>query len=259
MKGSKFKKPSNNPSVLEIAQIWRIFCFLSMSTSLGLLVITKGWEPINNSQIYIKGAIYTPREEILSAMKLNLPKAILEINPKQIEENIHRGLTVQAVSVNRRLAPLSIEVKIVERIPKAFALRRGKNGQEKGMIDEKGYWIPIFKSAQNNAPSLELIIDGWSQKNQKLISIILRNEQNFGSQLKRIIFKPNGNIVLQTTDFLFIYLGNNPAVLKQQIKSIKQLSKSLPNELIQSAKTILDLKNHLKPKLFLSEEIDLSK
>ena len=127
------------------------------------------------------------------------------------------------------------------------------------MIDEKGYWIPIFKSAQNKPPSLELIIDGWSQQNQKLISIILRNEQKLGSQLKRIIFKPNGNIVLQTADFLFIYLGNNPAVLKQQIKSIKQLSKSLPHELIQSSSTILDLKNHLKPKLFLPEEIDLSK
>ena len=259
MKGSKFKKPSNNPSVLKITQIWRIIFYLSMSTSLGLLLVTKGWEAIDKNQIYIKGAIQTPREEILAAMKLDLPKAILEINPKQIEENIHRDLSLQAVSVNRRLAPLSLEVKIVERIPKAFALRRGKNGQEKGMIDEKGYWIPIFKSAQSKAPSLELIIDGWSQQNQKLISIILRNEQKLGSQLKRIIFKPNGNIVLQTEDFLFIYLGNNPAVLKQQIKSIKQLSKSLPHELIQSSSTILDLKNHLKPKLFLPEEIDLSK
>ena len=154
MKGSKFKKPSNNPSVLKNAQIWRIFCFLSISTSLGLLLVTKGWEAIDNSQIYIKGAIHTPREEIIAAMKLNLPKAILEINPKQIEENIHRELSFQAVSVNRRLAPLSIEVKVVERIPKAFALRRGKNGQEKGMIDEKGYWIPIFKSAPSKAPSL---------------------------------------------------------------------------------------------------------
>ena len=87
----------------------------------------------------------------------------------------------------------------------------------------------------------------------------MRHEQKLGRQLKRIIFKPNGNIVLQTEDFLFIYLGNNHAVLKQQIKSIKQLSKSLPHELIQSSSTILDLKNHLKPKLFLPEEIDLSK
>ena len=123
MKGSKFKKLSNNPSVLKITQIWRIIFYLSMSTSLGLLLVTKGWEAIDKNQIYIKGAIHTPREEILAAMKLNLPKAILEINPKQIEENINRDLSVQAVSVNRRLAPLSLEVKIVERIPKAFALR----------------------------------------------------------------------------------------------------------------------------------------
>ncbi len=259
MKGSKLKRPSNNPSIHKIEQIWQIICFLSMTTSLGFLLVTKGWEAIDKNQIYIKGAINTPREEVLKAMKLNLPKAILEINPNQIEEKIHRGLSVQAVSVNRRIAPLSLEVNIVERIPKAFALKRSNNGQEKGMIDKKGYWIPIFKSSQNKSPSLELIVDGWSQKNQKLISIILRNENKLGSQLKRIIFKPNGNIVLQTADFLFIYLGNNPAVLKQQIKSIKQLSKSLPHELIQSSSTILDLKNHLKPKLFLPEEIDLSK
>ncbi len=257
MKGSKFKKPSNNPSFLKIQQIWQIICFISMTTSLGFLLVTKGWEEIDKDQIYLKGALNTPREKILAAMKLNLPKAILEINPNQIEENIHRGLSVQAVSVNRRIAPLSLEVKIVERIPKAFALRRNENVQEKGMIDEKGYWIPIFNSAQHNHPSLELIVDGWSQHNQKLISIIMRNEKKLGSQLKRIILKPNGNIVLQTADFLFIYLGNNPAVLKQQIKSIEQLSKSLPHELIHSSSTILDLKNHLKPKVFLPEGIDL--
>ncbi len=259
MKGSKLKRPSNNPSIHKIEQIWQIICFLSMTTSLGFLLVTKGWEAIDKNQIYIKGAINTPREEVLAAMKLNLPKAILKINPKQIEENIHKHLSVQAVSVNRSIAPLSIEVKIVERIPRAFALRGGKNGKEKGMIDEKGYWIPIFKSAQKKAPSFDLIVDGWSKQNQKLISLILKNKNELGSQLKAIIFKPNGNIILQTADFLFIYLGNNPDFLKEQIKSIKQLSKSLPPELIDSSATILDLKNHLKPKVFLPEEIDLSK
>ena len=91
MKGSKFKQPSNIPSVLKITQIWRIICFISMSTSLGFLLVTKGWEAIDKNQIYIKGAIHTPREEVLAAMKLNLPKAILEINPKQIEKNIHKS------------------------------------------------------------------------------------------------------------------------------------------------------------------------
>ncbi len=259
MKGSNFQKPSNNPSFFKFTQVWQVICFLSITTSLGVLLVTKGWEPIDKNKIYVSGGINTPKEKVLEAMKLNLPKAILEINPKRVEENIRKGLSVKSVKVNRRIAPLSLEVKILERVPKAFALKRGVNGQEKGMIDDGGYWIPIFKSSENKIPALELIIDGWSQKNQNLISMILRNEKDLGSPLKRIIINPNGNIVLQTADFLFIYLGNNPVLLKQQIKSIEQLSKSLPNELIHSSSTILDLKNPLKPKLFLPEESGISK
>ncbi len=259
MKGSKLKKPLNNSSDLKIKHIWQAICFLSITTSLGFLLITKGWEPINKNQIYIKGAIQTPSKKILEAMKIDFPKAILEINPKQIEKNIYKDLSLKAVSVNRMIAPLGLEVKIIERVPKAFAIKLGENGQEKGMVDEKGYWIPIYKSEESQDPSLEIIIDGWSPQNQKLISIILRNEKNFGSPLKRIIFKLNGNIVLQTEDFLFIYLGNNPVLLRQQIKAIEKLSKSIPKELMHSSSNILDLKNPLKPKLFLPDALDLSK
>ncbi len=259
MKGSKLKKPSNNSHVLKITKLWRIICFLSIALSLGSLMVTRGWEPIDENQIYIKGAINTPREKIIEAMKLNLPKPMLEINPKQIEENIYRDLSIKAVSVNRRIAPLSLQVNILERTPKAFALKRIKNGQEQGMIDEEGYWIPIFTSKESISPPLNLIIDGWSEPNQKWIAFILRNQTKLGSPLKRIIFNLNGNIVLQTTDFLFIYLGNNPALLKQQIKSIEHLSKSLPKEYVEGSSSILDLKNPLKPKLFLPEETNIAK
>ncbi|KGG16261.1 MULTISPECIES: cell division protein FtsQ/DivIB [unclassified Prochlorococcus] len=254
MKVSKIKKTYKNPSNLKIIRIWQFICFSVIAFLLSNFLTSNGWEPINNQQIIIKGAIYTPREVILKASGIKFPKAILEINPKQLESNLLRELPIKAVAIKRNIAPLSIDIEILEREPIAFALRKGVNGQEKGMVDKEGYWIPIFELGEGMDPLTNIIVDGWTEENKELIAFILTNHKELKVPLKRIIFNLNGNISLQTEKFMFVHLGNKSAFLKQQLIAVAKLAKSIPNELINGSDAILDLENPLKPKLFLPNE-----
>ncbi|KGG22120.1 MULTISPECIES: cell division protein FtsQ/DivIB [Prochlorococcus] len=249
-----FRRPKNSGN-LKIKQIWGIICFFSITTFLGGLLVTKGREPINSNQIHIKGAANTPNREIVKAMGINLPTSLLEINPKQLENNLQKNLPIKAVAISRRIAPLGIDVQILEREPIAFALRKQGNNQEKGMVDKEGYWIPIINGTNESSnTSKGLIIDGWDPSKKDLIKFLLRNQTSLGSPLKRVIFNPNGNISLQTEFFKFVHLGNKSNLLDQQLKAIAQLSKSLPNKLTDTSEIILNLKNPSKPKLFLPNE-----
>ncbi len=249
----------NHSITLNIIKIWEIFFYLLISTSLAFLLIRKGWEPINKQHIQIKGTLSIPKEFIIQAMEIQFPIGILEINPKQLESNLKKKLSLQSVAINRRIAPLGLEVKILERVPIAVGFRLGSNGEEKGLIDKKGYWIPINQPLKFNDHSPSLVIEGWSEPNQKLIALILQKQKGFEYRLKRIIFNPNGDISLQTKEFALIHLGKRADLLKKQLEAISHLSKSLQNELINDYKTILDLKNPLKPKLLLGDKKNSSK
>ncbi len=247
----KSRKKLNHYLDLNLKKIWEITFFSSLTIFLATLLLTEGWEPIKKSQINIKGAKNIPEEVIHESMGIEFPTSIFETNPKQLERNLKESLAVKSVSVSRKIAPLGIDIRIQERDPIAYAFRRSKNGKEKGMVDKKGYWIPIYIPNSSHNSLEEVIIDGWTKRNQQLITFILKNKKALNMKLQRIIFSPNGNITLQTDEFLFINLGNRVSVLQQQLEAISQLAKSLPDEFTKGSETTLDLTNPSKPKLYL--------
>ncbi len=258
MRKSSRKRFSNNSINLHLS--FKSFCkfifYSSITICLGSLFIKKGVEPIHISNINIDGQIITRREQIIQAMNLKFPTTILNLNPKQIESSLLKELPIKAVAINRRILPLGLDIKVLERVPIALALRQGKSGKERGMVDKDGYWIPILHEDQGKSQINPLVVDGWTESNKKWIKLIFKYQKKLSINLKRIIFNPNGNITLQTKDFLFVHLGNEPKLLGQQIEAIDHLSKSLPKELMKGSSLTLDLKNPAKPKLFLDDERD---
>ncbi len=248
VKSRKKNTPSLNKDITKICEATFL---LSITIFLSNFLLTKGWEPIEEDQINIKGSKNIPKELIIDSLELKFPITILGSNPKRLERKIERKFSIQSVVINRKLAPLGFDIKILEREPIAYALRASSNGQEKGLIDKEGYWIPIYKPIATQDFSYPLIIDGWTANKKKWIPFILKNQKKLGLNLKRIIFNPNGNLSLQTKEFIFIDLGNRTDFLQQQLEAISHLAKSLPKELIGESRTTLDLKNPSRPKLYL--------
>jgi len=258
MKKKKKKRISNlrYKRNLFFTQIWQITIFSSISVYLSMFFINRSMEPISSKDIDIQGEKLLSKANIIKAMQLKLPISILEVNPKEVEKKLIAKLPIKAVSINRRLMPPGIDIMILERKPIASALKVGTAGQERGMIDKEGNWIPLFNSKKSSLELKPLIIDGWTKGNKDTISFILKYQDKLDLSLKRIIFAPDGNISLQSQDFLFIHLGNQPSVLGQQLEVITHLSKNLQNELNNEEETVLDLRNPSKPKLFRGNKSD---
>ncbi len=257
------KKPPNRPkSITEkkrrllirpkaerLIEIWRIVCFSSISFSLGFLFINNGWTPIKEERIHVKGSPKLGSQSILEASGLTFPKPLLSINPTQLQNNLINELPIKAVSIRRLLLPPGLQIETLERKPIAFANRRGPNGQEKGMLDINGYWMPLRVANKTKPPKKSILVEGWMSSHRKSISKILKNRFQLGSPLKKITLNPNGELNLQTNQFSVINLGINPVELNKQIKVIRHLSKRLPSRFRDQIGTIIDLRDPSKPEL----------
>ncbi|WP_269623325.1 cell division protein FtsQ/DivIB [Prochlorococcus marinus] len=238
----------------EIKQVWSIFCYFSISLLLAILLANKGWEPIATNQINVKGNINIPKEQIIEALGIRAKTSLLKINPKELESKIQKNLPIQSVAISRRISPLGIDVEILEKKPIGLAFRSKTSGKEAGMIDKEGDWIPIFESAEYTNDLNQLIVEGWSSRNKPWITLILNHQRESPKKLKKIIFNNDGQIRLQTKDFLLVDLGSKKALLKKQLDAFDELSRSLSSDLKNGSKTILDLKNPEKPKLFFQKK-----
>ena len=256
MRETKRQSKSRNRPYLNFSLIWQITVFTSISTLTSLFFINKVMTPFSTNNINIQGENLLTRANIIQAMKLKLPLFILEINPKELERKLKANLPIKSVAIDRRIIPLGIDIKILEMKPIASALKVGEDGQEKGMIDKEGNWIPSLNANRNILGGEPLVIDGWTKRNRTKIAFILKYQNKLDLPLKRIIFAPDGNISLQSQDFLFIHLGNQPSLLSQQLEVVAHLSKNLQNEISNGSETILDLKNPSKPKLFLEKKLE---
>ena len=100
-----------------------------------------------------------------------------------MESVLIRELPISAVKVNRRIVPPGIHFEILERVPVAFATKKGKEGIENGMIDINGFWIPIMGSDNINLELDEkIIVDGWIKTHKKSIAKIFKYEINNWNQ-----------------------------------------------------------------------------
>jgi len=233
----------------QITQFWRVFIFSSITYGLGALVITNGWSLIHTAQIQVKGSPKINANSIVIASGLIFPKPLFEINPRQLKTNLLKELPIRSIQMERRLIPPRLEIEITARKPIAFADRRGLEGKEKGMLDKKGYWMPIKMANKTELPKKDVYVEGWRATHRDWISIILNNQEKIGSKLKRIIVSPNGELSLQTKSFEVVQLGASSFYIKEQIKALYQLNNNLPASFVNKKGTILDIRDPSKPEL----------
>ena len=83
------------------------------------------------------------------------------------------------------------------------------------------------------------------------VAALLQQRNRIAGMLKAIVFDPDGNISLITTELGRIDLGGEPALLNAQIETILHLNKTLPKHLRGSHHSSLDLSDPDRPELQL--------
>ena len=95
------------------------------------------------------------------------------------------------------------------------------------------------------------MVRGWNGPQRGQVAALLKQRNRFEGMLKAIVFHPDGNISLITTELGRIDLGGEPALLNAQIKTILHLKNTLPEHLRQAHHSSLDLSNPDRPELQL--------
>ena len=232
-----------------LTELWQLLFFSSTSIFLILTFLNQAWKPISFDQTKIIGLSGITKNDIKKTTNVFYPKNLLELNPKEIESYLIKKLPIKGVAISRKFFPPEIHLNVIEREPVAFASRVFSNNIEKGMIDLEGSWIPLQYVNKSKKNKIKLSIENWDPNKKKEIILIIKNRFIFDSPLKEIKINPLQEISLRTEHFDLVLLGAGTDRLSEQINTLNQLQKSLPNLLINTKVRIVDLKDPTKPEL----------
>ncbi len=237
-----------------LIEIWQLLILSGISILLIFTYLNQSWTIISNEEIVVTGIYGITKNDVKKATQIFFPRNLLEISPKEIEYHLLEKLPIKAISVNRKIFPPGINLKIFERVPIAYASRISSNKIEHGMIDLEGYWIPLEFINQSEKNDTNISVENWTADKKDEITEIIKNRSRLKSPLKKIKLNSQHEISIETEYFNSVLLGSNIDHLIEQIEKLNQLQKSLPNLLINTKVKIVDLKDPNKPEL-ITEDI----
>ena len=234
-----------------LIQSWRILLYGGVSTGLIWVLLSTGWSLRSQQQLTVRGSERLGTDAVVKAAGLRFPRPLITLEPGRLERRLLAELPVESVSVQRRLVPPGIEVKLKDRQPIAAARRMGARGVEQGMVDRQGHWMPLTVARQGEAPSSAVRVEGWIPSRRRMIATVLEQRDQLGSPLQVIKIAPDGDLSLRTQTLGLVRLGSNERLLDQQLLTIALLSSSLPETLRGKASSGIDLSDPSKPELQL--------
>tara|TARA_Y100001978_G_scaffold85208_1_gene76373 strand:+ start:3895 stop:4749 length:855 start_codon:yes stop_codon:yes gene_type:complete len=234
-----------------LIQSWRILLYGGVSTGLIWVLLSTGWSLRSQQQLTVRGSDRLGTDAVVKAAGLRFPRPLITLEPGRLERRLLAELPVESVSVQRRLVPPGLEVKLKDRQPIAAASRMGARGVEQGMVDRQGHWMPLTVARQGEAPSSAVRVEGWIPSRRRMIATVLEQRDQLGSPLQVIKIAPDGDLSLRTQTLGLVRLGSNERLLDQQLLTIALLSSSLPETLRGKASSGIDLSDPSKPELQL--------
>ena len=234
-----------------LIQSWRILLYGGASTGLIWVLLSTGWSLRSQQQLTVRGSDRLGTDAVVKAAGLRFPRPLITLEPGRLERRLLAELPVESVSVQRRLVPPGLEVKLKDRQPIAAASRMGARGVEQGMVDRQGHWMPLTVARQGEAPSSAVRVEGWIPSRRRMIATVLEQRDQLGSPLQVIKIAPDGDLSLRTQTLGLVRLGSNERLLDQQLLTIALLSSSLPETLRGKASSGIDLSDPSKPELQL--------
>ncbi len=238
----------------QLIQSWRILLFGGVSTGLIWLLLNAGWSLRSQEQLAVSGSDRLGSDAVVKAAGLRFPRPLITLQPGRLERRLLAELPVQSVSVQRRLVPPGLVIKLKDRRPIAAASRMGARGKEQGMVDLEGHWMPLSVARQGEAPASTVRVEGWISSRRSMIATVLERRDQLGSPLQVIYVAPDGDLSLRTKTLGLVLLGSNERLLDQQLSTIALLSSSLPETLRGKASSGIDLSDPSKPELQLKPE-----
>ena len=232
-----------------LLQLWRFVALLLLSGGFSWTLLRHGWTLRSPEAIILTGDAALETNQVIEAAKLRFPSALLDVSPRALEQQLVEVLPVRSAQVQRLMLPARLIIELKPEIPIAKAVRQGPAGQERGLLNVEGEWIPLSDAVPE--PLTKIVVSGWNDQQRGQVAALLQKRDRLKGILKAIVLDPDGNTSLITTEMGRIDLGGEPSLLNAQIETILHLNKTLPKHLRQAHHSSLDLSNPDRPELQL--------
>ena len=99
----------------------------------------KTFQFVNIKDFEIEGSELFSKETIIKNSSLILPKRLIFINTKLIENKLRDNLSLKNVSVRRNLIPFGLKILVKTRKPLAYGEQIIEGEKISGFVDENGF------------------------------------------------------------------------------------------------------------------------
>ncbi len=203
------KKLRRQRQFKNLQRIWQTTAVSGLAGGLFWVAIQPMWVIRNAEDIIVNGNQLISTQTIQSKLSIDYPQSLWRIEPAKIRQRLVTQPAIASATVNRRLFPPGLVVRVEERIPVAIARQAvGSDNQTQviGLLDADGVLIPVDNYAPTqNLPNLQVI--GNPEQYKEYWSKILPSIRQSIVPISEVNFQDPTNLIL-TTDLGIVHLGN---------------------------------------------------
>lgn len=237
---------------------WRSLALTGTAAGLLWLATSPIWLIRSASQLAVSHNERLPDEAIQALLPIPYPQPLLKVKPKDLAADLEAHAAIADVSVNRRLLPPGLHIRVKERQPVAVALPDTAAPIQKipdqsaafrspGLIDAEGYWMPrnSFQSLGSIAPEPALTVVGMRVGDegdwQEMYEAIYRSPV----QITAIDWTRPSNLILQS-ELGAVHIGPYGRGFETQLAALDQL-RSLGEKVNPEKVAFIDLHDPNRP------------
>ena len=225
------------------------FFFLTSFLFLTSLISLKTLKKVHIKDIRISGSELFSQNDVLNNSSLKFPMRLIFIKTNFLEKELKQNLSLKNVSVSRQIFPFGLQINVWERTPVAYGEKILNDKKILGFIDRDGVFINKENAEGKNLTNLSIQVFGWKEKFKKILSEILRAQENYEFEVVKITFSPNGFLTIEEKNLKTIYLGFNPSLINNQLQIINDLKNEFKKNNFSEKIDIIDLTDPNKPKI----------
>jgi len=234
-----------NPQKLNNTSFLFLILFLFSSSLVSLKTLKK----VNIQDISVSGSEFFSKNDVVKNSDLEFPIRMIFIKTNLLEKELKKNLSLKNVSVRKQIFPFGLKIEVNPRKPIAYGERILNNEKVFGFIDKEGIFINKQNIDEKNLNELTLQVFGWKEKFKKILSEILKAQENYELELIKVNFSPNGFLTVEEKDLKRILLGFNPDLINIQLQIISSLKNEFKKINFSEKIDNIDLTNPNKPKI----------
>ena len=229
----------------------RSFFFLISFLFLTSLLSIKTLKKVYIQDIRISGSALLSQNDVVNNSSLKFPTRLIFVKTNLLEKELKQNLSLKNVSVNRKLFPFGLKIKVNTRTPIAYGEKILNDKKILGYIDKDGIFIDRKNADEKELNKLTLSIEvfGWEEKFRNILSSIFIAQENYEFEIIKITFSPNGFLTVEEKDLKTILLGFKPNLINYQLQIINNLKNEFKKNNFFEKIDNIDLTDPNKPKI----------